>query len=155
MKKAVKIIVLVLAAGFLVIQLFQIDKSNPPINEGETMEAAVSVPPEISSILSRSCNDCHSNNTVYPWYSYIQPVGWFLKNHIDEGRDELNFSRFAAYEPKRRNKKFKEVCEQVGSGEMPMTAYVIGHPNAALTEADKKALCDWANSLRRDDGSDH
>ncbi|MCC6826019.1 MAG: heme-binding domain-containing protein, partial [Acidobacteria bacterium] len=81
MKKAVKIIVLVLAAGFLVIQLFQIDKSNPPINEGETMEAAVSVPPEISSILSRSCNDCHSNNTVYPWYSYIQPVGWFLKNH--------------------------------------------------------------------------
>src|SRR5207253_7873948 len=111
----------------------------------ETLEAAVAVPPDISFILSRSCNDCHTNNTIYPWYSYIQPAGWFLKNHIDEGRRHLNFSVFNTYTPNKKAKKLEEICEQIDSGEMPLPSYLWLHGNAVLKDTEAKALCDWAN----------
>jgi hypothetical protein len=148
MKKALKIVAIVLAVGFVVLQVFQIDKANPPIVEAETLEAAVNVPADISQIMGRSCNDCHSNKTVYPWYTSIQPNGWFMKDHIDEGRRELNFSVFKTYSQKKKIKKLEEICEQVSEGDMPLPSYLWIHGDASLSDSDRRALCDWANEAR-------
>ena len=148
LKKIVLIIAAVLVVGFIVIQFFQIDRAVPPVYAAETIEAAVPVPPDILLIISRSCVDCHSNLTVYPWYTRIQPVGWFMKNHIDEGRRELNFSIFNTYNPRRKAKKLEEICEQVTQSEMPLPSYLWIHGNAVLKDTEVKALCDWTEAAR-------
>ncbi len=147
-KKILKVLVLVIAIGFVVVQFFRIDKANPPIVESETLESAISVPPDVALIMGRSCNDCHSHKTIYPWYSNVQPVAWLLKDHIDEGRGELNFSKFNTYEAKKKAKKLEEICEEVREGNMPLPSYLWGHSDAVLSENDKNTLCDWANAER-------
>lgn len=145
-KKISKILVLVIIAGAAVVQFFRIDRTNPPIVESETLEAAVAVPADISQIIGRSCNDCHSHKTIYPWYSHIQPSGWFLRDHVDHGRSHLNFSVFNTYDTKKKEKKLEEICEQVESTEMPLPSYLWLHGDAVLSQSDAKALCDWANA---------
>jgi len=147
-KKIIIGVVAVLAIAFIIIQFFPIDRSVPPVYAAETLEAAVSVPPHISEIIGRSCNDCHSNLTVYPWYTRIQPVGWFMKNHIDEGRREMNFSVFNTYSPKKKAKKLDEICEQVTQSEMPLPSYLWIHGNSVLKEGEVKALCDWSETAK-------
>ena len=143
MKRLLKIGVLLVAIAFVAIQFFQIDKTNSPTVQAETLESVVTLPPDVGAILQRSCSDCHTNTTVYPWYAYVQPFGWFLQNHIDDGKRELNFSKFATYDANKRAKKIEEVCEQVESGEMPLPSYLWIHRDAALTDAERKTLCDW------------
>lgn len=142
-KKIIKLAAILIAIAFISIQFFRIDKTNPPVIKSETLEASVSVPPDIALIVGRSCNDCHTNKTIYPWYSNIQPAAWFLKDHIDEGRRELNFSKFNTFETKKKIKKLEEICEQIDSGEMPLPSYLWIHRDAALSVSEKKALCDW------------
>ncbi len=148
MKKILKTVAIILVVSFVVIQFFQIDQNAPPIVQSETLEAAVAVPPDISLILGRSCNDCHSFTTIYPWYSNIQPLAWFLKDHIDDGRRELNFSIFNTYKPKRKAKKLEEICEQVEAKEMPLPSYLWIHWDSALKDTEAKALCEWAKQER-------
>ena len=142
-KKILKILAIAIVAAFIVLQFFRIDKSVPPVVQAETLEAAVAVPPDISLILGRSCSDCHTNQTIYPWYSDVQPFAWFLKNHIDDGRRKLNFSIFNTYPAKRKAKKLEEICEQVESKEMPLPSYLWIHSESTLSASDAKALCDW------------
>src|SRR5687767_5104660 len=123
MKKLAKVVV-ILFVGFLVLQLFQVDKTNAPINAADTLEATVAVPAGVAEILGRSCNDCHSNKTVYPWYSYVQPAGWFLRDHVDHGKEHLNFSVFKTYSVEKQGKKFDEICEQVEASAMPLPSYL-------------------------------
>jgi len=143
-KKIVKVVAIILVVAFIVIQFFRIDRTNPPIDEANKLEAAMAVPTDVYLILGRSCNDCHSNNTVYPWYTNVQPVAWWLRDHIDEGRRELNFSEYNSYSAKKKKHKLEEICEQVESGNMPLPSYLWMHRDAALTDSDKKILCDWS-----------
>jgi hypothetical protein len=143
MKKVLKVLAIIVVTGFVAIQFFGIDKTNPPINPAETLEAAVSVSPDISQILVRSCNDCHTNSTTYPWYANIQPVGWFLKNHIDDGQRKLNFSVFKTYPAKKQVKKLGEICEEVQTKEMPLPSYLWIHRSSVMSESDIKTLCEW------------
>ncbi len=106
------------------------------------------VPDNIHQILQTSCYDCHSNNTVYPWYSKIQPVAWWLNNHIIEGKKEINFSEFATYRIGRQYKKLEEIMDQVKEDEMPLSSYTIIHKNAILSPEKKLALRNWATVLR-------
>lgn len=108
------------------------------------MSASVVIPADISEIIGRSCNDCHSYKTVYPWYSNIQPAGWFLGDHIRTGRQELNFSVFNTYSRKKKLKKLEEVCEQVELKAMPLPSFLWLHHDAVLNESDGEALCEWA-----------
>jgi hypothetical protein len=146
MKRILKTVVILAVAGLAAIQLVQIDKTNPPINESETLEAAVPVPPDVSLILGRACNDCHSHKTRYPWYSYVQPVGWLLRDHIDHGRSHLNFSVFNTYSDSKKKKKLEEICEMVESGGMPLASYLWIHRDAVLAPTEAQALCEWAKS---------
>lgn len=144
LKKILKIVAIVVVLAFVVIQFFRIDKAAPPINREETLEAAVNVPPDIALILGRSCADCHSYATLYPWYVNIQPAAWFMKGHIDDGRREFNMSIFNTYNARKKAKKLEEICEQVEQKEMPLPSYLWIHGDAALQESEAKALCDWA-----------
>ena len=144
MKKALKIIAVLIFAGFIIIQLFRPDFTNPPVNQAETLEAAMPVPEDVRAILTRSCMDCHSHETKYPWYSRIQPGAWFMQDHIEEGRRELNLSVWKTYEPRRQRRKLAEICEQAEYKFMPLPSYLWIHRDAQMSDADVKTLCDWA-----------
>jgi hypothetical protein len=147
MKKLLKILVAVVFIAFIGIQFFRIDKTNPPINEAETLEAKTQVPENIQLIFKRSCNDCHSNKSIYPWYSNVAPVSWSVADHIKDGRKQLNFSIWETYDLKKKSRKLNQICDEVESGSMPMYQYLWAHWDANLTQDDKNAICDWTKSV--------
>jgi hypothetical protein len=142
-KKILKIIAIALFIGFTAIQFVRPEKTNPPINHEETMQATIQVSENVQSILKRSCNDCHSHETVYPFYSNIAPISWQVIDHINEGRRKLNFSIWNTYEAKKKKRKLEGICEEMQSGEMPMPQYTLIHRDAILSADDIKAVCDW------------
>lgn len=145
-----KKILLILAFIFIFIQFFQIDKTNPPVNEGMDFLRIKDTPEPIAKITRNSCYDCHSNESKYPFYSNIQPFAWLLKNHIDEGRQELNFSVFATYEKKRQAHKLEESAEMVEQKEMPLESYQIAHPEAKLTDEQRKELAQYFRKIQKE-----
>jgi hypothetical protein len=144
LKKAVLAIVGIIVVVFIALQFWRVDQTPIPIVEAETIKAGIDVPPDIDMILTRSCADCHSNATVYPWYTNIQPAAWFMNGHITEGRQQLNFSTFNTYSAKKKRKKLEEACDEVKSGGMPLPSYLWIHHDAALSESEIKAICAWA-----------
>ena len=146
MKKALKIIAIIFFAGFIVIQFFRPDFTNPPVTAAETLESATPVPENVRTILKRSCYDCHSNTTDYPWYSKIQPSASFLKGHIDQGREHLNFSIWNTYDTKKKRHKLEEVVEQLESKFMPLPSYLWIHWDAKVSEEERKILIEWATA---------
>lgn len=134
-----RILVIILVA-FVIIQFFPIDKVNPPVDKGMDFLNIKNTKPELAKMIRTSCYDCHSNETQYPWYSSIAPTSWWLKNHINEGRKELNFSTFATYEPKRQIHKMEECIEMLKNHEMPLESYYLGHQEAKLTDLQRQEL---------------
>lgn len=141
--KVLKWSAVVTALLFTGAQAYRPDRVNPAVDERLTLAASTRVPPEVEAILRRSCNDCHSSETVWPWYSNVAPASWFLKKHVDEGRRELSFSEWGSYPKRKRERKLHEMCEQVESGEMPLKSYLPLHPEARLSEEDKRRICEW------------
>jgi hypothetical protein len=149
-----------LLAVLVTIQFFQPGKNNQSMDMANDISTVVAVPEEVHSILKTSCYDCHSNNTNYPWYTNIQPVGWWLKDHIDEGKGKLNFQDFATLQPRPggryktarelQDHKLEEVAETVEEGEMPLKSYTIIHRNAILDETQKKLVTDWVKAAREE-----
>lgn len=125
---------------FGLMQLVPVDRSNPPV------AADIPTPPEVKSILRRACYDCHSHETVWPWYSRIAPFSWLIARDVQGGRAELNFSTWTQYSTKEQVKKMKESFEEVAEGEMPPWFYLAVHRDASLSEADRKVLRMWAVS---------
>lgn len=134
---------------FIIIQFFPIDKTNPITNEGMDFLKIKNTPEPIAKLIRNSCYDCHSNETKYPFYSNIQPVAWLLKNHIDEGRKELNFSTFATYEPKRQAHKLEEAAEYVEQKNMPLESYTLGHSDAKLSDEQRKQLVNYFRMVQK------
>ncbi|MCG6145477.1 heme-binding domain-containing protein [Leptospira bandrabouensis] len=134
-----KRIFLILLGVFLLLQFFPIDRSNPPV------KSEIQTSAEIKEILKRSCYDCHSNETVWPAYSYIFPASLLISHHVEEGREELNFSEFGLLAEKKQNKKIYEIWEQVDEGEMPPKDYLLLHPNSKLSDKDKEILKQWSD----------
>ena len=145
-----KKILIVLLVAFIIIQFFPIDKTNPTTNTGMDFLKIKNTPEPIAKIIRNSCYDCHSNETIYPSYSYIQPAGWLLKNHVDEARLELNFSTFATYDSKRQIHKLDEAAEYVEQKKMPLESYTLGHPDAKLTDAQRKELVDYFRMMQKE-----
>ncbi len=100
----------------------------------------------VKNLLANSCFDCHSNNTKYPWYTSVQPIGWLMAKHISDGKEELNFDELAALGTRRRNSKFKSISQQIEQDKMPLKSYLFVHRNATLNEADKKFLINFFQS---------
>jgi len=106
------------------------------------------VPAEVHAVLKKSCYDCHSNNTVYPWYTNLQPVGLWLQSHVNDAKGELNFSEFGTYNQKKAKHKFEEIEEVVGEGEMPLSSYTFIHRDAKLTPEQSASIAAWAGALK-------
>ncbi|MDH5382818.1 MAG: heme-binding domain-containing protein [Cyclobacteriaceae bacterium] len=132
----------------IAIQLIPIDTSNPVEDSADTFLTATSPDDEVRSILNKACMDCHSFNTVYPWYSHIAPISWWLVDHIDEGREHLNLSTWAQYDAKKKDHKLEEFAEEVEEHEMPLNSYTWMHPEARLTEEQRGLLVDWVKKIR-------
>lgn len=140
-------ILFILIAVLVIIQFFHPDKNTDDSPaEANDISKVLSVPDNVHDIMQKSCYDCHSNNTEYPWYAEIQPVSWWLNNHIVEGKDEVNFNEFATYSLRRQYKKLEEIIEQVKEDEMPLSSYTLIHKDAVLSKDQKLALSSWASS---------
>jgi hypothetical protein len=150
LKKLSKWLLIVLLVAFVGIQFVRPKRVNPPINERMTMFATGKVPPDVQAILQRSCADCHSHATVWPWYSNVAPVSWLVAEDVVDARKEMNFSVWGDYTPKRAEHKLEELCEQVEQREMPLKKYTFLHPSAKLSDADRRRLCEWSAAWRRE-----
>ena len=145
MKKILNGLLVVLVA----IQFFQIDKTNPVADEKLDFLVMNNTSPEIATQIKASCYDCHSNQSVYPAYTYVQPVGWFVKNHIEEGKEHLNFSEFGNYSAKKQAHKLEESYEMIEKDEMPLSSYTIIHKEAVLDEAQQNALINYFKEIEK------
>jgi hypothetical protein len=139
-------ILVIIVAVFVLAQLYRPTMTNPPVDPGRTIQVHAQVPPQVDSILRRSCYDCHSNETRYPWYSKMAPSSWLLSSDINEGRQNVNFSNWAAYDPARAAKKLGGIAKEVQGGDMPPWYYLPLHPPAKLSAADKQTVVSWAKS---------
>ena len=146
-KRVIRALLLLLLLVFIVIQFFH-PLPNSDGDESGTIANVFPVSDTLQAILKTSCYDCHSNHTNYPWYAKIQPVDWWLDHHVKEGKAELKFSIFAAYSPRRQYRKFEEIMEQVKADEMPVYAYTLPHPEAALDASQKELLITWSSAMR-------
>lgn len=143
-----KKILLTLFIALIIIQFFHPKKNVSAAPGPNHIEATHAVPPAVKGILEKACYDCHSDNTRYPWYNNVQPVAWWLAHHVDEGKNELNFSQFGSYAAKRQAHKLEEVSEMVKEHRMPLESYEWLHSDAKLTPEEVKTLTDWADALR-------
>lgn len=142
---------ILIAAGVLLvaIQFIRPARNTGSADGPQDITHAVAVPAPVLTMLKTACYDCHSNQTAYPWYATIQPVGLWLGHHVDEGKEELNFSEFATYAPKRMAHKLEEIAEEVEEGHMPLPAYTLIHTDAKLTEAQVSELTAWAKAQQQ------
>lgn len=147
MKKVLKTIGWILLLALIVIQFFRPKKNINPGDQSNAIEKKFAVPPDVKNILDKACNDCHSNNTRYPWYNNIQPVAWWLADHVNDGKRELNFDEFIMRRPRFQYNKMKQTIDLVKKEEMPLDSYTWIHKDAILTDEEKTKIYDWANSV--------
>lgn len=132
----------------VIIQFLQPKKNtSDTLITSDDISKKYSIPEETHQILIKKCYDCHSNTTNYPWYISIQPVGWWMAHHINEGKEELNFSAFKAYTEKRANHKLEEISKAVNEGWMPLDSYLWIHHDAEVTAHDRESINAWIKSL--------
>ena len=141
-----KWILLILLIVFVVIQFVRPDMTNPPTNPAHTIDSVVTVTPQVEAILQRSCDDCHDNDTRWPWYAQVSPVSWLLRSDVTNAKKNFSLPEFATYSKKKQARKLQQVYDQVTKGDMPLWYYLPLHPAAKLSDADRQTLCQWAKS---------
>lgn len=134
---------------FITIQLHRPARTNPAVESSRTIEVNTQMTPEVAVILRKACNDCHSYETNWPWYSNTAPVSWFLINHVNHGRQHLNFSEWSLYDDRQAAKLLDAMCEWVEKDRMPLSSYTLAHTNARLSTAEKHVICDWVETERK------
>lgn len=139
-RKDFKIAVLVLFGIFVVAQAFRANRTNPPV------KSDISAHESVKPLLKRACYDCHSNETVWPWYSNVAPVSWLVANDVNGGRKHLNFSEWGSYRSDLQSKKLEEIIEEVEEGEMPLWYYSLAHSEAKLGRGDVNLLRSWVQA---------
>jgi len=142
-----KKILIALAIIVVGIQFITVNRSNPPVT------GKIDAPSNVLSILKASCFDCHSNETEWPWYSYVAPVSFLVSADVEDGRKRVNFSEWDKYDEEKRAKKLDAIIEEVEEGEMPLSKYTLMHPDAKMDQAKIRVLKDWINNDNAEDNS--
>jgi hypothetical protein len=140
LRKKAGITALILVAVFLLLQAKRPERSNPPVQSDLTAD------PEVKSLLRRSCYNCHSNETVWPWYSRVAPASWLIASDVNEGRRNLNFSEWASYSDPIQSRKLADIAEETREGEMPPWYYTLAHSDAKLSPSERDRIQAWAGS---------
>ena len=144
LSKVLKIAAASLLLLFAGAQFVRPERVNPPAVAGQSLEEHARVPPEVAGVLARSCMDCHSNRTDWPWYSNVAPVSWFVIDHVDHGRRHLNFSTWGEYDRWEAVELLNGICATTKGGSMPLGSYTLVHRGARLAPRDWQTLCKWA-----------
>ena len=140
---------LILLAALVIIQFFHPKKNTGPEPSPNSIAAVYTTPDSVQQVLAVACNDCHSGNTRYPWYNKVQPVAWWLANHVNEGKKELDFDQFKTFTPRRQYNKMKSLVREIKEDGMPLDSYTWIHKDAILTPAQKQLLITWAEGIQR------
>ena len=146
--KIVKIIAIILLVAFVGIQFIPTTRNQSDTVPSTDFMLVNNVPETIQKKLQVSCYDCHSNNTQYPWYNKIQPVAWFLEDHIKEGKAELNFNEWDSLSSRRKASKLRSIIKQIENDEMPLDSYTLIHSEATFTEAETEELINFITQLK-------
>lgn len=146
--KTLKIITLILLVFFVGIQFIPTERNQSDLVPRTDFLLVNNTPENIGNLLQVSCYDCHSNNTNYPWYNKVQPIAWFLENHIKEGKDELNFSEWDEYSNRRKNSKLKSIISQIEDDEMPLFLYTLFHWDAVYSDSEKEMVIEYMRNLK-------
>lgn len=146
MKKVVKLILLVALGTLIVMQFIRPEKNEGGYESVAAFEAEAKPSAAVANLLKANCYDCHSNQTQYPWYAEIAPISYFLKDHIDEGKEHFDFSSWTTYSTKKKDHKLEELIEEVEEGEMPLESYTWIHGN--ITEQERELIIQWAQLFR-------
>jgi hypothetical protein len=146
--RILKKILIVLLIIFVLIQFIRPAKNQSTVLSSTDITSKYPVPDSVQQILKVACNDCHSNNTRYPWYAEVQPIAWWLDNHIKDGKRGLNFSEFTSYRIKKQFHRLDDINELVKKNDMPLSSYTIIHKDAKLTEQQKLTLSNWTEALK-------
>jgi hypothetical protein len=144
-----KKILLALLVALVIIQFIHPEKNKAEGVQPAYIGKAYTVPEDVKVILAKACNDCHTNNTKYPWYTYVQPVDWWMNDHVKDGKKELNLDEYTNRPLRYQYHKMEEIEEQVKEGEMPLKSYTWMHKDARLTEDEKTKLISWAGGIRK------
>ena len=142
----------VVIAGLAVlagVQAIPVDRSNPPVEATRTIFASEALPAKVETVLRRSCQDCHSNQTHWPWYSYVAPISWVVAHDVHAARRQMNLSEWASYSAKKRESRLNGICEQVVNGDMPEGKYALIHRRARVNEDERAAICQWVERARQ------
>ncbi|MCY7293325.1 MAG: heme-binding domain-containing protein [Ferruginibacter sp.] len=148
MKTFFKRFLIFLLIAFLVIQFFRTQKNVSAAVAVNDIAVKYKIPADVHAVLKASCYDCHSNNTRYPWYNNIQPIAWYLADHVKEAKKELNFNEFASYKVAKQYRKLEEIINEVEMDEMPIESYTLIHGGTRLNLAQKTMIIQWATVLR-------
>lgn len=140
MKKKIFIGLIVL---LVIAQFFRIDKTNPPVVAANDILNSSSAPDNIKSMMKAACYDCHSNETKYPWYMDIAPISWWTKGHVNNARGSLNYSEWTGYSAEAKKHKLEESALKVRKKWMPISSYLIAHPEARISEEERETLAKW------------
>lgn len=150
MQKRTKYLIGAILFILIVIQFVPVERQNPVSNESLDLLIASQASEEVQEIIRNSCYDCHSNNTVWPWYSYVAPVSFVIAGHVVEGRDNLNFSEWGYYEKEDQISLLKHIKKEIEKNGMPLSGYVKLHADAELTLEHKALIIDWIDSISID-----
>lgn len=141
-------ILIVLLIALVVIQFFHPKRNKAEGEQVNYIGKVFTVPDDVKPILEKACNDCHSNNTRYPWYCNFQPIDWWTNDHVKKGKREINFDEFSNKPLRYQYNKIGEVAEQIKKGEMPINSYLWIHKDAILTDAEKSTVYAWTDAIR-------
>jgi hypothetical protein len=144
--RAVRWALLLFLVVFIAAQAYRPDRTNPPITAGASL--LTKAPPDVAAILDRSCRDCHSSETRWPWYTNVAPTSWLVADHVRHGREHFNYSEWSAIDEDEQDKLLGAMCNLTQRGRMPMPSYLWLHRDATLSPADVKALCTWSEKMR-------
>ena len=147
MKKVFKTIGWLFLIALIAIQFFRPEKNINPGDQPNSISKKFTVSADVKTILDKACMDCHSNNTRYPWYNNIQPVAWWLANHVEDGKKELNFDEYVTRRPRFQYRRMEQTIDLVKEEEMPLDSYTWTHKDAILTDEEKTKLYNWAKSV--------
>ena len=130
------------------VQFIPVNRSNPRVDASRTIYASLPVPADVKAVFERSCKNCHSDETSWPWYSYVAPVSWVVARDVHRARKTMNLSEWGDYSSNKKTDKLEEICEQVANGDMPDRKYMLIHRRAGPTAKERDVVCQWTDDSR-------
>jgi hypothetical protein len=146
-KKIIRYILLALLVFLILAQFKRVDNENPPITEGQDFLVMNQTDPAMAQLIRGACYDCHSHETDHPWYTEVAPISWWIKGHIDHGRESLNFSTWGNYKAKKQKHKLEECASRTEATEMPLLTYIILHSEARISKEERADMVQYFSDL--------